>query len=363
MASCVVEPHDEHQPYHLTQVSVGETLIPAPLALESTVAPETDIAKEIAWSDFEGRNFNQSWVRVHQIRSSCIGFDSSNNIWALSVFGDLEYFDGNVWNIVSPPGQFDEKRGCPHVSADGTVWFYSSQSENIALFDGENWSFIDYPDIPGEHYSLTVDATGKVWLGLEQCDTNISCLYRFSEGAWEEQEFPFTTIHSIVADSKGEVWIGGDENTGIAHYSDEHWFFYDAVTLWPESARHSYGEGVFRIKMVLAPDETVWATVKGYDWVRIVDGDNIERYPNMLPIGSTNILSAFVEKHKRIWFVTDFMRLGYFDYEKNQGILFEELPSSFLGGALSSPDGSIWLVISNNLNSEAGLYRYSPLQE
>ena len=83
----------------------------------------------------------------------------------------------------------------------------------------------------------------------------------------------------------------------------------------------------------------------------------------MLPIGSTNSLSAFVENHKRIWFVTDFMQLGYFDYEKNQGILFEELPSNFLGGALSSPDGRIWLVISNNLNSEAGLYRYSPPQE
>jgi hypothetical protein len=108
----------------ITATTLDETIISTPtLAIEMPM-PEPTPARE----GFTSRKFSDEWTRVYQMRSDCIDFDTEGHIW--SVFLGLEYFDGNVWVTASTPNEFDTERGCPHVSKDGSIWFFTLLSAN-----------------------------------------------------------------------------------------------------------------------------------------------------------------------------------------------------------------------------------------
>ena len=343
------------------ETTLSETATPPSIQAELTHTLKP------TWEGFVTHKFENEWTRVHKMRSSCIDFDSKNQIW--SMFLNLEYFDGSAWNTVPTPNGLDKDRVCPHISKDGAIWFFNPYTQRSATiifkFDGENWTSFGYPEYLTEEMrskaSMTMDTSGQIWLGLLNC-ANHSCLYRFDGSQWMEVPFPFSSIYSLSADKKGNLWIGGNSESGVAHYNGRKWIFYDTKTLWPNGDYGHYAK-IEPIEVERDFDGSAWVILKFNDWIRLSSKGKIERYPSKLPLDTTYNLNILPDDRGRIWFIRNTTELGYCDYGKNQWGLYVDLPSNDLLAAptiVPSPSGDLWLVLPNNSNGEAGLYRYLP---
>ncbi len=340
---------------------------PSPIGVEEMHIPESALAKD----GFIIRTFKDEWERVHKMRSSCIDFDDKNQIW--SVFLELEYFDGNKWNTISTPDEFDKTWNCPYVDEDGIIWFFNPSTRRYATsifsFDGKNWTLFDYPEFLTEDMrskaSMAMDkSSGYIWLGLLNCGEH-SCLYYFDGTQWREEPFPFPSIYSLSADKRGNLWIGGNSDTGVAHFDGEEWTFYATKELWPDGI-YGWNAKIEWIDVKSDIDGSAWVILGVNDWVKISNDRKIERYPNKFPIETTYNLNIFPVDRGKIWFIWNTMELGYFDYIKNQWGSYANLPSDNLMAGptfLLSPNGDLWLVLPNNSNGEAGLYKYVPAKE
>ena len=369
LVSCCANNNSRQQ---LTAVPVGtifptDTLAPPTEAVNiNTSTSETFSSRE----DIEYRPFFDEWTRIHNLQPGCIAFDDNNQIW--SVFLEFKYFDGNSWNTIPTPEKFGEVWSCPHISKDGLIYFfYSARNSTVTSlprFDGKNWAFFDLPDYLSESMlkqtSMAMDASGHIWLGLQNCGDN-SCLYRFDGTQWNEVSFPFSSIRSLSADQKGNLWIGGNSNTGIAHYDGKAWMFYATETLWPDGYSYGWNADTASINVKIDFEGAVWAVLKGNDWVKINPAGKITWYPVELEIASDDSLTLYPDIHKRIWFILNW-ELGYFDYDKTEIVSFQGLKKNALlagSGFYISPDGDWWLVLSNGTQDEAGIYQYTPTKE
>jgi len=348
---------------------------PTQLTITGTSKPESETAEE----NIEYRKFSDEWIHTHQIKSTCIDFDSTNRIWSyswelnpLSIY--LEYFDGSTWNKVQTPDGFSQNSSCPHARKDGTIMFVSPRY-NIpeAIFylnnDSKSWTTVHTPvfPIPQEEVrreTWVVDTFSRIWVGLDKCPNKSSCLFRLDDNQWKEQPFPFPSIHTISADQNGGVWVGGNEETGIAHFDGNNWTIYDTKSLWED------GEVIFPprpLSVVTSLDGSAWVIrYYNYDWIRINNKGKIERYPSKVTVDEFNIFTGFVDSQERLWFFWEHEQIGYFDYHRNLWVHFTGLPSGARMGNPSfvlSPDGELWFVLANNIKDKVGIYKYSPLEE
>lgn len=316
-------------------------------------------------NDFEMHRFDEDWKRIYQIRSSCAEFVGEGQIW--SVFLELEYFDGNDWNTISTPDDFDITWSCPRVDKDGIVWFINPSTQRYAInvfsFNGIDWQLFTYPEFMTENMrstaSMAIDKTsGHIWLGLQNCEEH-SCLYFFDGSQWKEEPFPFPSIYSLSANNQN-LWVGGNSDTGVAHFDGNKWTYYATKDLWPDDV-YGWNSQVEWINVKSDAGGSAWLILGVNDWVKISHDGQIVRYSNKFPKETTYGINIFPVGHDKVWFIWNAMELGYFDYNQNQWAFYINLPSNnLLAGPtfVPSPSGDLWLVLPNNSNGEAGLYRY-----
>jgi len=103
----------------------------------------------------------------------------------------------------------------------GDLWFYAGEKDGINRFDGINMNYLIFPkpqnENPDNSFGVTdisEDKDGKVWIAtyaaLFNYDRNIVTIFDHKNLKLKDNEH--LHIRSVLADSKGRIWIG---NNGI----------------------------------------------------------------------------------------------------------------------------------------------------
>ena len=170
-------------------------------------------------SYFDGKSFQYFTTREgladNQVRS--IQEDTNGNIWFGTARGVSVYDKGKFTNYPaksnSPIVDWNETRG--------DLWFNAIQDEGVNRFDGTNMNYLLFPKPASQNAAnsygvteVTKDPDGKIWIAT------YAALFSYdgtTVDAFDDHHFNLNGheqlhIRSVLADSKGRIWIG---NNGI----------------------------------------------------------------------------------------------------------------------------------------------------
>lgn len=151
----------------------------------------------------------------NQIRS--IAEDENGTIWIGTARG-VNSFDGEAFT------RYPAQQNAPirdWSSSEGNLWFYAGEEGGVYRFDGMNLNYLAFPKTetsdPNKSFGVTgmsKDKEGRLWLA------SYSALFCFDGQAidfYGPEELlleggDLIHIRSVLADSKGRIWIG---NNGI----------------------------------------------------------------------------------------------------------------------------------------------------
>ncbi|MFA9215229.1 MAG: two-component regulator propeller domain-containing protein, partial [Candidatus Methylacidiphilales bacterium] len=151
----------------------------------------------------------------NQIRS--IQEDENGKIWIGTAKGISVYDKGKFTNY--PP-----KNNNPIFDwneTNGDLWFYSWEEDGINRFDGINMNYLIFPKPkninPDNTFGVTdisKDKDGKVWIATYAALFNYDgkMVNIFDNEKLNLKDNELLHIRSVLADSKGRIWIG---NNGI----------------------------------------------------------------------------------------------------------------------------------------------------
>lgn len=184
---------------------------------------------------YDGKSFEyfttNEGLQDNQIRS--IQEDKNGIIWIGTAKGVCSYngekFTNYLTEFNSPILDWN--------TTTGNLWFYAGEEDGIYRFDGMNMNYLIFPKPknynPNKSYGVTgisKDKDGNVWIATYSAlfnyngkSTNI-----FDEKNMKLEDNEVLHIRSVLADSKGRIWIGNNgigvilkERDSITHFSKE----------------------------------------------------------------------------------------------------------------------------------------------
>lgn len=168
----------------------------------------------------------------NQIRS--IQEDNNGKIWFGTARGVSVYDKGKFTNYPSKNNNpiFDWNE------TNGDLWFYSWEEDGINRFDGINMNYLIFPKPkiknPDNTYGVTgisKDKDGKVWIATYAALFNYDgkMVNIFDKEKLNLKDNELLHIRSVLADSKGRIWIGNNgigvllmEGNSIINFSEKH---------------------------------------------------------------------------------------------------------------------------------------------
>jgi len=184
---------------------------------------------------YDGKTFEyfttNDGLQNNQIRS--IQEDKNGIIWIVTARGVNSYNGGK---LTSYSTEFNAQKTDWNTTT-GNLWFYAGEEDGINRFDGMNMNYLIFPkpknDNPNKSYGVTgisKDKDGNVWIATYSAlfnyngkRTNI-----FDEKNMKLEDNEVLHIRSVLADSKGRIWIGNNgigvilkERDSITHFSKE----------------------------------------------------------------------------------------------------------------------------------------------
>lgn len=168
-------------------------------------------------SFYDGKSFEyftmNEGLADNQIRS--IQEDENGKIWFGTAKGISVYDKGKFVNY---PATNDFPIFDWNVT-HGDLWFYSWEEDGINRFDGTNMNYLIFPKpkIPNKSYGVTgisKEKGGKVWIATYAALFNYDGkrINIFENEKLKLKDNESLHIRSVLADSKGRIWIG---NNGI----------------------------------------------------------------------------------------------------------------------------------------------------
>lgn len=170
-------------------------------------------------SRYDGKSFEyfsiHDGLQDNQIRS--IQEDKNGIIWIVTSRG-VNSYDGGTFTSYST--EFNAPIS-DWNSTTGDLWFYAGEEDGINRFDGMNMNYLIFPkpDDRGSYDSFGVtgvstDNEGSVWIAtysaLFSYDGEVVDVFgQKNLDPWDSEQIH---IRSVLADSKGRIWIG---NNGI----------------------------------------------------------------------------------------------------------------------------------------------------
>jgi len=184
---------------------------------------------------YDGKSFKyfttNNGLSDNQIRS--IQEDKYGNIWLGTSKGICVYDNGKLTtyptNIYNPRLDWDK--------TNGDLWFNAGQEDGIYRFDGINMNYLIFPkpinNNPDNTYGVTdISKTkdGKVWIAtyaaLFSYDGKMVNIFDNEKLNLKYDEL--LHIRSVLADSKGRIWIGNNgigvllmDGDSIIHFSEK----------------------------------------------------------------------------------------------------------------------------------------------
>ena len=159
--------------------------------------------------------------------------DKNGKIWIETSKGASMYDKGTLTN-------YSTKNNEPTYEWNKTIgdlWFYASEEGGISRFDGKHMNYLIFPkpksENPDNSYGVTgisKDKDGNVWIAtyaaLFNYDGKMVTIFDHEKLNLKDNEQ--LHIRSILADSKGRIWIGNNgigvilkKGDAITHFSKE----------------------------------------------------------------------------------------------------------------------------------------------
>lgn len=186
-------------------------------------------------SFYNGKSFEyfttNEGLSDNQIRS--IQEDKNGKIWFGTAKGVSMYDKGTLTNYTTKTNEpiFD------WTETNGDLWFYAGEEDGINRFDGMNMNYLIFPKpknhSPNNSYGVTgisKDKDGKVWIAtysaLFNYDGKMTNVFDNKNLKLKDDEV--LHIRSVLADSKGRIWVGNNgigvillKGDSITHFSKE----------------------------------------------------------------------------------------------------------------------------------------------
>ncbi|WP_129020474.1 ligand-binding sensor domain-containing protein [Edaphocola flava] len=213
-------------------------------------------------SYYNGKSFEyfttNEGLSDNQIRS--IQEDKNGRIWFGTAKGVSVYDKGTFTN-------YSTKTNEPIYewnSTNGDLWFFGVEEGGINRFDGKNMNYLIFPkpvnESPNNSYGVTgisKDKHGKVWIAtygaLFSYDSNMVTIFDHKTLKLKDNEL--LHIRSVLADSKGRIWIGNNgigvllmEGNSIINFSDKNNLIHPTSTRRGDKSPPGTLEHVFAIE-------------------------------------------------------------------------------------------------------------------
>lgn len=159
--------------------------------------------------------------------------DNKGKIWIGSSNGVSVYDKGTLTNYFTNTNEPKYEWN----KTTGNLWFYATVEDGINRFDGQHMNYLVFPkpkkQIPDNTYAVTgisKDKEGKIWIAtyaaLFSYDGKVVNIFDDEKLNLKDNES--LHIRSVLADSKGRVWIGNNSigvilinGDAIIHFSKE----------------------------------------------------------------------------------------------------------------------------------------------
>jgi ligand-binding sensor domain-containing protein len=213
-------------------------------------------------SFFDGKTFEyfttNEGLSNNQIRS--IEQDENGKIWFGTAKGVSVYDNGKFinysTNLSYPKYEWNE--------TNGNLWFNAGDKDGINRFDGISMNYLIFPKpkniYPDNSYGVTdisKDKDGKVWIATYAALFNYDgkMVNIFDHERLKLKENEFLHIRSVLADSKGRIWIGNNgigvllmEGNSIINFSKKHHLIHPRSSRSGDKSEPGTLEHVFAIE-------------------------------------------------------------------------------------------------------------------
>jgi ligand-binding sensor domain-containing protein len=219
---------------------------------------------------YDGKSFEYfttlDGLADNQVRS--IQEDEHGKIWIGTARG-VSVYDNGKWTT------YATRSNHPITdwnSVNGDLWFYAGEEDGINRFDGTQMNYLIFPkpaNVPADNtYGVTdisKDKSGKIWIAtysaLFSYDDKV--VHRFDDEKLKLKNNEHLHIRSVLADSKGSVWIGNNgigvllmEDDSIIHFSERENLIHPTSTRRGDPSSPGTLEHVFAIEEDAAG--TIW---------------------------------------------------------------------------------------------------------
>lgn len=213
-------------------------------------------------SFYNGKSFDyfttNEGLSDNQIRS--IQEDKSGKIWIGTSKGASVYDNGTLTNY--PTNTSEPKYEWNETNGD--LWFYAGEEDGISRFDGQHMNYLIFPksknEKPDNAYGVTgisKDKDGKVWMAtyvaLFSYDGKMVTVFDRKKLNLKDNEL--LHIRSVLADSKGRIWIGNNgigvllmEANAVINFSEKHHLIHPTSKRRGDKSQQGTLEHVFAIE-------------------------------------------------------------------------------------------------------------------
>ena len=194
----------------------------------------------------------------NQIRS--IEEDKNGKIWFGTAKGVSVYYKGKVTNYSTKSNEPKYKWN----ETNGDLWFNAGEKDGINRFDEINMNYLIFPkpknENPDNSYGVTdvsKDNDGKVWIAtyaaLFNYDGKMVNIFDHKNLKLKDNEL--LHIRSVLADSKGRIWIGNNgigvllmDGNAVINFSEKHHLIHPTSTRRGDKSEAGTLEHVFAIE-------------------------------------------------------------------------------------------------------------------
>jgi len=245
----------------------------------------------------------------NQIRS--IQEDKNGKIWIGTANGASVYDKGTLTN-------YSTKTNEPKYEWNKTIgdlWFYAGEEDGISRFDGKNMNYLIFPKPQNKNPDNSFGVTdiseskdGKIWIAtyaaLFNYDGKMVNIFDHKNLKLNDKEL--LHIRSVLADSKGRIWIGNNgigillmEGNTIINFSEKNNLIHPTSTRGGDKSQIGTLEHVFAIEE--DSEGNIWFGDRDTGpWK--YDGKNVTNYVINNKFSSPMIWTIFKDNNKNLLF-------------------------------------------------------------
>lgn len=264
-------------------------------------------------SYYNGKSFEyltaNEGLSDNQIRS--IQEDNNGKIWIGTSKGVSVYDKGTLTNYLTNTNEPKYEWN----KTNGDLWFYAGEEDGINRFDGQHMHYLIFPkpknENPDNSYGVTgisKDKDGKVWIATYAALFNYDgkTVDIFDHEKLNLKDNELLHIRSILADSKGRIWIGNNgigvllmEGNSIINFSEKHYLIHPTSTRRGDKSKPGTLEHVFAIEE--DSEGNIWFGDRDTGAWKY-DGKTLTNYKTDSKLHAQMIWSIYEDQNKNLLF-------------------------------------------------------------